>query len=65
LELVRETAAAAPTRPWFAIGGIDGATLPEVLAVGAERVVVVRAITAAADPQAAAHALKTALLEAE
>ncbi|MEV0366599.1 thiamine phosphate synthase [Nocardia fusca] len=65
LELVRETAAAAPTRPWFAIGGIDAATLPEVLAVGAERVVVVRAITAAADPQAAARELKAALLEAD
>ncbi|MFI6314946.1 thiamine phosphate synthase [Nocardia fusca] len=65
LELVRETAAAGPTRPWFAIGGIDAATLPEVLAVGAERVVVVRAITAAADPQAAARELKAALLEAD
>jgi thiamine-phosphate pyrophosphorylase len=64
LELVRETAAAAPTRPWFAIGGIDAATLPEVLAVGAERVVVVRAITAAQDPESAARALKVALLNA-
>jgi len=38
------------TRPWFAIGGIDPETLPEVMAAGASRVVVVRAITGAADP---------------
>lgn len=46
--------AAAATRPWFAIGGIDLDNLSEVLAAGARRVVVVRAITEAADPQAAA-----------
>ncbi|UGT58941.1 thiamine phosphate synthase [Nocardia asteroides] len=62
LELVRETAAAAPVRPWFAIGGIDAERLPEVLAAGASRVVVVRAITAADDPESAARALKSALL---
>ncbi|MFC8045151.1 thiamine phosphate synthase [Nocardia sp. NPDC057353] len=62
LELVGATAAAAPTRPWFAIGGIDAERLPEVLAAGASRVVVVRAITEAADPEAAARALKSALL---
>jgi thiamine-phosphate pyrophosphorylase len=46
--------------PWFAIGGIDARTLPGVLEAGARRVVVVRAITEAADPPAAAaelHAL--------
>ncbi|MGW0181948.1 thiamine phosphate synthase [Nocardia sp. NPDC003345] len=62
LELVRSTAAAQPARPWFAIGGIDGASLPEVVAAGAERIVVVRAITAATDPEAAARDLKAALL---
>jgi thiamine-phosphate pyrophosphorylase len=57
LELVRSTAALAPARPWFAIGGIETTTrLEEVLAAGAQRVVVVRAITEAADPQAAAAA---------
>lgn len=61
LELVRSTAEAAPARPWFAIGGIDQDRLPEVLAAGATRVVVVRAITAADDPQAAARALSDAL----
>ena len=46
--------------PWFAIGGIDARTLPAVLEAGARRVVVVRAITEAADPPTAAaelHAL--------
>ena len=61
LGLVRATAADAPTRPWFAIGGIDAERLPEVLAAGADRVVVVRAITSAAEPEAAARALRTAL----
>jgi len=41
-------------RPWFAIGGIDLTSLDDVLAAGARRVVVVRAITEAADPGAAA-----------
>jgi thiamine-phosphate pyrophosphorylase len=61
LDLVRATAAAAPRRPWFAIGGIDAARLPDVLAAGATRVVVVRAITEAEDPRAAAESLRTAL----
>ena len=42
-----------PARPWFAIGGISLARLDEVLAAGATRVVVVRAITEADDPAAA------------
>ncbi len=61
LDLVLATANARPARPWFAIGGIDEARLPEVLAAGASRVVVVRAITEAADPKAAAERLATAL----
>jgi thiamine-phosphate pyrophosphorylase len=61
LDLVRQTAALAPTKPWFAIGGIDEQRLPEVLAAGARRIVVVRAITGAEDPQAAARALRAAL----
>ena len=44
-------------RPWFAIGGIDAGNLGEVLAAGARRVVVVRALTEAADPHAAAAEL--------
>ena len=52
---------AEPDKPWFAIGGIDEQRLPEVLDAGARRVVVVRAITAADDPQAAARRLKAIL----
>jgi len=47
--------------PWFAIGGIDLSTIDQVLAAGARRVVVVRAITEAADPGAAAAALAARL----
>lgn len=61
LDLVREVAESQPTMPWFAIGGIDEARLPEVLDAGATRVAVVRAITEARDPQAAARALAAAL----
>lgn len=61
LDLVRATAALRPAKPWFAIGGIDADRLPEVLDAGARRIVVVRAITAADDPRAAAAHLKAAL----
>ena len=61
LDLVRATAALAPARPWFAIGGIDEQRLPEVIEAGATRVVVVRAITAAEDPRASAARLAAAL----
>lgn len=57
LGLVREVAALNTGKPWFAIGGIDAARLPDVLDAGARRVVVVRAITAADDPAAAAAQL--------
>jgi thiamine-phosphate pyrophosphorylase len=55
-ELLAHVARAAPARPWFAIGGISLARLDDVLAAGATRVVVVRAITEADDPAAAAQA---------
>jgi len=48
-----ETDSATP-RPWFAIGGIDQGNLDQVLDAGARRIVVVRALTAAADPHTAA-----------
>src|SRR5580704_8945895 len=51
--LLSHVARSAPARPWFAIGGISLARLDEVLAAGATRVVVVRAITEADDPAAA------------
>lgn len=44
-------------RPWFAIGGIGLDNVDEVLARGARRIVVVRAITEADDPAAATAAL--------
>lgn len=62
LDLVRAAAATPTDKPWFAIGGIDLERLPEVLAAGARRIVVVRAITGADDPAAAARELKSALL---
>lgn len=64
LGLVRAAAALDTDKPWFAIGGIDAQRLPEVLDAGARRVVVVRAITAADDPRAAAETLRSALLAA-
>ncbi|UUU21385.1 thiamine phosphate synthase [Streptomyces sp. DSM 40750] len=54
LDLVRYTAALGTDRPWFAIGGIDLGNLDEVVEAGARRAVVVRAITEADDPGAAA-----------
>lgn len=57
LSLLGHAAASAPQRPWFAIGGIEDLDrLDEVIARGARRVVVVRAITEAEDPGAAARA---------
>jgi thiamine-phosphate pyrophosphorylase len=61
LGLVRTVAGRGPTRPWFAIGGIDEARLDDVLAAGARRIVVVRAITGADDPAAAAARLRSRL----
>ncbi|MCU1657440.1 MAG: thiamine-phosphate pyrophosphorylase [Pseudonocardiales bacterium] len=57
LDLVAHAAEHEDARPWFAIGGIESPQrLDEVLARGARRVVVVRAITEAPDPGAAAAA---------
>ncbi|OEV01659.1 thiamine phosphate synthase [Streptomyces oceani] len=63
LALVRYAASLVPVRPWFAIGGIDSTNLAEVLDAGARRIVVVRALTAAADPGAAAADLARRLRE--
>ncbi|MEV0288127.1 thiamine phosphate synthase [Kribbella sp. NPDC050820] len=54
LELVSYAASRQQSKPWFAIGGIDLDRLDEVIEAGATRVVVVRAITDADDPAAAA-----------
>lgn len=50
--------------PWFAIGGVDAGTVGRVAAVGATRVVVVRAIVDAPDPAAAARDLRERLVGA-
>jgi thiamine-phosphate pyrophosphorylase len=63
LDYVRHAASVAGERPWFAIGGIDLDNVREVIAAGASRVVVVRAIRDAADPRAAAAGLREALEE--
>ena len=60
LDYVRQAAAASPI-PFFAIGGIEAANVAAVQAAGGQRVAVVRAITEAADPKAAAAALLQAL----
>src|SRR4051794_4618412 len=61
LDYVRYAAAHAGDRPWFAIGGIDADNLDEVIAAGATRAVVVRAIRDADDPRAVAQRLRSAL----
>lgn len=61
LDLVRHAVALGTQRPWFAIGGIDLSNLDAVLDAGATRVVVVRVLTEAEDPHAAALALRSRL----
>ena len=56
-----ECAAGEATIPWFAIGGIDTRNVSSVVAAGAERIVVVRAIRDAQGPAAAARRLREAL----
>lgn len=60
LDLVAHVAAHAP-HPFFAIGGIDAGNAAEVIAAGATRLCVVRAIRDAADPTAVAEALRRTL----
>jgi thiamine-phosphate pyrophosphorylase len=64
LDLVRYTAALGTDRPWFAIGGIGLGNLDQVIQAGARRVVVVRAITEADDPGAAAEEFAERLRQA-
>jgi thiamine-phosphate pyrophosphorylase len=60
LDLVRY-AARVISQPWFVTGGMNPETLPDAIAAGARRIVVVRAITEAADPVAAAGELRRLL----
>jgi thiamine-phosphate pyrophosphorylase len=64
LELVGAVAAAGLRIPWVAIGGVDAATVAAVLAAGARSVAVVRAVSAAADPTAAARDLHASVCSA-
>lgn len=67
VELIRAAAERARSglehRPWFAIGGLDITTLPGVVAAGARRAVVVRAVDTD-DPEGAARALRASLTTA-
>jgi thiamine-phosphate pyrophosphorylase len=60
VELLRYAAAAARV-PWFAVGGIDETNVEVVVAAGARRIAVVRAIGDADDPERAARTLGAAL----
>jgi thiamine-phosphate pyrophosphorylase len=60
LELVRYAAERARA-PWFAIGGIDVGNVADVVAAGARRIAVVRAIGDAPDPEEAARTLRRAV----
>jgi len=51
-------AAAHVSVPWFAIGGIDTKTVADVVRAGARRIVVVRALADADDPEAVARDLR-------
>ena len=61
LDYVRYAAAHGANAAWFAIGGIDAGNVGEVVAAGARRIVVVRAIRDATDPERAAAELREAL----
>ncbi|WP_189065141.1 thiamine phosphate synthase [Deinococcus seoulensis] len=61
LEYVRAVADLNPPLPWYAIGGIDAPNIHAVLAAGATRVAVVRAVLDAPDPARAAAELLAAL----
>ena len=57
-------AASRSHRPWFVTGGVTPATVPEMVAAGARRFVVVRWLTQAPDPRTAATALRRSIDEA-
>jgi thiamine-phosphate pyrophosphorylase len=61
LEPIRHAAAHVERVPWFAIGGIEPATVGAVVDAGARRAVVVRAIAHATDPEAVTRELRAAL----
>src|ERR1700679_4152366 len=64
LELVSRAAEQA-TRPFLGLGGVDPTNAEQVVRAGARRLCAVRAIRDAADPGAAAEALRRAFATAE
>jgi len=69
LGLVSYAAAMAPplsaaSKPWFAVGGVTVENVDQVLAAGARRLGVTRAIVGAADRKGAAAVLKDRLIQA-
>jgi thiamine-phosphate pyrophosphorylase len=69
LDLLRRAVEIAPpfhpdAKPWFVTGGVAPATLDDVLATGARRVVVVRALTEAGDPDEVGRELAARLAAA-
>lgn len=66
LDLIRHAAEVAPpadieSKPWFAGGGINENNLDEVLAAGARRISVIRALSESTDPRATAERLSERL----
>jgi thiamine-phosphate pyrophosphorylase len=57
LDAVRYAAASGEGRPWFGIGGISISNVAQVVDAGAERIVVVRAVTTVADPSASVRTM--------
>ena len=69
IELVRHAAKVAPaaavgSKPWFAVGGVNLDNLDQVLAAGARRIGVTRAIAAAPAVETAAAVFKERLIGA-
>jgi thiamine-phosphate pyrophosphorylase len=61
LSYVRYAAGSLERRPWFVTGGVTPDSVPALAAAGARRFVVVRYLTEAADPEAAARRLAAAI----
>jgi thiamine-phosphate pyrophosphorylase len=58
---VAYAAGSGETRPWFVTGGVAPDTVPGLVAAGARRFVVVRYLTNAAEPEAAARRLRDSI----
>ena len=64
VELIRGVAEVGLGIPWVAIGGIDASNASAVVAAGAPALAVVRAVTGASDPAAAATELRRLVVPA-